>query len=54
MDGPTRRRYGAAAQALHWIVAGLLLAWRLKHPPPPLPADMHRVERLLARLTHVS
>src|SRR5580700_4872013 len=88
-----RRRYGATAQALHWIVAGLIvaqyvlarmaahlplgarklallaehksfgmtvlvlaairLAWRLKKRPPPLPADMHRVERLLARATHL-
>jgi cytochrome b561 len=94
MNGPTRRRYGATAQVLHWIVAALIvtqyvlartaahlplgarklallaehksfgmtvfllavlrLAWRLKHPPPPLPTDMHRVERLLARVTHVS
>jgi cytochrome b561 len=87
-------RYGITAQALHWIVAGLVaaqfvvarmaahlplgarklallgehksfgmtvfmlavirLAWRLKNPAPPLPTDMHRVERLLARVTHVS
>jgi cytochrome b561 len=30
------------------------LAWRLKNPPPPLPDDMHRVERFLATVTHVS
>jgi cytochrome b561 len=87
-------RYGAMAQALHWIVAGLIvaqyvmarmaahlplgarklallaehksfgmtvlilavirLAWRLKNPPPPLPTDTHHVERLLARVAHVS
>ncbi len=90
----TWRRYGATAQALHWIVAGLIvtqyvlakmaahlplgarklallaehksfgmtvlilavirLAWRLKNPPPPLPTDTHHVERLLARVAHVS
>jgi cytochrome b561 len=89
-----RRRYGITAQALHWIVAGLIvtqyvlarmaahlplgarklallaehksfgmtvlmlavirLAWRFNNPPPPLPADMHRVERFLAHATHVS
>jgi cytochrome b561 len=89
----TWRRYGAAAQALHWLIALLIvvqfvlarmaahlplgarklallaehksfgmtvlvltvfrLAWRLKNRPPPLPADMHRVERLLARVTHL-
>ena len=94
MNGPTRRRYGATAQVLHWIVAGLIvtqfvlarmaahlplgarklallaehksfgmtvlllavlrLVWRLTHPPPALPTDMHRVERLLARVIHVS
>lgn len=30
------------------------LAWRFKNPPPPLPEDMHRVERFLATVTHVS
>jgi cytochrome b561 len=29
-------------------------AWRLKNLPPSLPTHMHRVERILARLTHVS
>jgi cytochrome b561 len=89
----TSRRYGGMTQALHWIVAGLIvtqyvlarmaahlplgarklallaehksvgmtvlilavirLAWRLKNPPPSLPANMYWVERLLARLTHM-
>ena len=89
----SRRRYGATAQALHWLIALLIvvqfvlarmaahlplgarklallaehksfgmtvlvlaairLAWRLKNRPPPLPADMHRVERFLARTTHL-
>jgi cytochrome b561 len=88
------RRYTPTAQALHWLIALLIvvqfvlarmaahlplgarklallaehksfgmtvlmlavvrLAWRLKNRPPPLPRDMHRVERLLARATHLS
>jgi cytochrome b561 len=88
------RRYGGTAQALHWMVAGLIvtqyvlarmaahlplgarklallaehksvgmtvlilavirLAWRVRSPPPSLPTDMHGVERVLARVTHVS
>lgn len=30
------------------------LAWRLVNPPPPLPADMGRLERLAAHTTHVA
>lgn len=29
------------------------IAWRLTNPPPPLPADMPKLERLLANLTHL-
>lgn len=29
------------------------LAWRLTHPPPPMPATLARWERVLARVTHV-
>jgi len=91
---PRDRRYTPIAQALHWLIALLIvvqfvlarmaaplplgvhklallaehksfgmtvfalaairLAWRLKNLPPSLPANMQRVERLLARFTHVS
>lgn len=30
------------------------LAWRLTHAPPPLPAQMRRVERWLAMASHIS
>jgi cytochrome b561/polyisoprenoid-binding protein YceI len=30
------------------------LAWRLMHPPPPLPESLARWERVLARLTHAA
>jgi cytochrome b561 len=29
-------------------------AWRLKNPPPLLPTNLRRVERFLARVTHLS
>jgi cytochrome b561 len=85
-------RYGSVAQALHWLVAALVLgqfglgwtmsdlplsqlkfnlyqlhkslgltifalvivrlAWRLRHPPPPLPAGLPAWERAAARTTH--
>jgi cytochrome b561 len=85
-------RYTAVAQALHWLVAALVmtmfglgwymaglplsqrkfdlfqlhkslgltvfvlvalrLAWRLSHPPPPLPARLPAWERAAARATH--
>jgi cytochrome b561 len=85
-------RYGSVAQALHWLVAALVLgqfglgwtmsdlplgqlkfdlyqlhkslgltiftlvivrlAWRLRHPPPPLPAGVPAWERAAARATH--
>jgi cytochrome b561 len=90
----THRRYTPTAQALHWLVALLIVvqfvlaqmaahlplgvrklsllaehksvgmtvlvlalvrvAWRFKHPPPPLPAEMRRVERFLAGASHIS
>jgi cytochrome b561 len=89
--GP-RERYGAVAQAFHWLIAALIvtqfvlanlaldlpigahklalfarhksvgmtvlmlailrLLWRLKQPPPGLPAGMAPWERFLARATH--
>ena len=85
-------RYGGVAQALHWLVAALVLgqfglgwtmsdlplgqlrfdlyqihqslgltvfalvavrlAWRLGHPPPPLPAGLPAWQRAAARTTH--
>jgi cytochrome b561 len=36
------------------MLALIRLAWRLKNLPPSLPAKMHRIERFLARFTHVS
>jgi cytochrome b561 len=85
-------RYGGVAQALHWLVAALVLsqfglgwtmsdlplsqlkfdlyqlhkslgltifalvvvrlAWRLRHPPPPLPASLPAWERAAARINH--
>ncbi|MDP9083314.1 MAG: cytochrome b [Pseudomonadota bacterium] len=85
-------RYSAVAQALHWVIAALIVTqyvlaslanelpiglhklallarhksvgmtilmlavlrvlWRLKNPPPALPAGMSPLERLLARATH--
>ena len=87
-------RYSAVAQALHWIIAALIvtqftlawmaddlplgshklgllarhksfgmtvlmlaalrLLWRLFNPPPALPAGMSKIERLLAKGTHVA
>lgn len=35
-------------------VAVLRLAWRLRHPAPPLPAGMAPWERLAAQATHVA
>jgi cytochrome b561 len=94
MGKPKDRRYTPTAQALHWLIALLIvvqfvlarmaaplplgarklallaehksfgmtvfmlavirLAWRLRNLPPSLPTNMHRVERFLARFTHVS
>jgi cytochrome b561 len=34
------------------MLAVLRLLWRLTHEPPPLPADMSRLERTLARVSH--
>lgn len=34
------------------MLALLRLLWRLKNPPPPLPAGMTSIEQRLARLTH--
>jgi cytochrome b561 len=36
------------------MLAILRLLWRLKHPPPDLPAGMSPVERRLARATHMA
>jgi cytochrome b561 len=36
------------------MLALLRLGWRLRHRPPALPGEMTRVERLLARVTHVA
>jgi len=36
------------------MLAILRVLWRLKHPPPELPADMKPLERMLARSTHVA
>lgn len=91
-SSPTR--YGAVAQALHWLIAALIvtqfvlanladdlpvgahklallarhksfgmtvlmltilrLLWRLKNPPPGLPAGMTPLERMLARTAHMA
>jgi cytochrome b561 len=37
-----------------FMLAVIRLAWRFKNPAPSLPTNMHRVERFLARATHVS
>jgi cytochrome b561 len=44
------RSLGLAILAVMLFRAG----WRLAHKPPPLPADMAAVERLLAAATHLS
>jgi cytochrome b561 len=36
------------------MLAVLRLLWRLKNPPPALPAGMTSLERVLARATHVA
>ena len=36
------------------MLAVLRLVWRLFNPAPPLPAGMSRIERSLARVTHVA
>src|ERR1700744_670451 len=35
------------------MLAVLRLIWRLFNKPPPLPADMSKIERLLAHVTHI-
>ena len=37
-----------------FLVVALRLAWRWRHPPPPLPAAMPTWERHAARLMHVA
>ncbi len=37
-----------------FMLAALRLLWRLSHAPPPLPAGMSRLERALARGSHVA
>jgi cytochrome b561 len=94
MGSQNHPRYTATAQALHWLIALLIvvqyalarmaahlplglrklsllaehksvgmtilvlamirLAWRLKQAPPALPAPMRRVERWLAKASHIS
>jgi cytochrome b561 len=91
-SAPAATRYCGVAQALHWLVAALVLsqfglgwwmsdlplsqlkfdlyqlhkslgltifalvvvrlAWRLGHPPPPLPTGLPAWERTAARTTH--
>jgi cytochrome b561 len=36
------------------MLAVLRLLWRLKNPPPALPAGMRPIERRLARATHIA
>src|ERR1700691_5576249 len=36
------------------VLAVIRIAWRLKRAPPPLPAEMRRVERVLAGASHFS
>lgn len=36
------------------ILAVLRLLWRLRHPAPPLPAGMTRIEIIGARTTHIA
>jgi cytochrome b561 len=36
------------------MLAVLRLAWRLRHPAPPLPAGMKPFERIAARGTHIA
>lgn len=35
-----------------FVLALLRLLWRVRHPPPPLPASVPRWQRLAAHLTH--
>ena len=37
-----------------WAVTLARLAWRLGHPPPPLPADLPAALKLAARLNHAA
>ena len=37
-----------------WAVTLARLAWRLGHPPPPLPADLPNALKLAARLNHAA
>ena len=37
-----------------WAVTLARLAWRLAHPPPPLPADLPDALKLAARLNHTA
>jgi cytochrome b561 len=36
------------------VLALIRVAWRFKHSPPPLPAEVRRVERFLAGASHIS
>ena len=37
-----------------WLVTLVRLAWRLGHPPPPLPADMPDALKAAARFNHAA
>lgn len=37
-----------------WLVTLARLAWRLGHPPPPLPADLPNGLKVAARLNHTA
>src|SRR3712207_8292527 len=37
-----------------WAVTLARLAWRLGHPPPPLPVDLPDALKLAARLNHTA
>ncbi|UFN50622.1 cytochrome b/b6 domain-containing protein [Roseomonas sp. OT10] len=37
-----------------FVLTVMRLAWRVAHPPPPLPADLAAVLRLAAHMTHAA
>jgi cytochrome b561 len=39
---------------LLFVLTALRLAWRLSHPPPPLPASIPAAQRAVAHLVHVA
>jgi cytochrome b561 len=57
----TGAAYKPVARGLHWIVAlvviatipvGVLMAYRLANPPPPMPASVPPFQKLVAELVH--